>query len=129
MGDGTTHTEKANILSPMMKQNKDRLDLSHHCYTTEMFTLPNPQAQATSAAFAQARLMPDSASAQVCSGLLRSAQVCSLTRRGRNRDLSHQKSSTFNEGPEKSSPPQPGIPNMLPFTTITDRYENVNPGG
>jgi hypothetical protein len=33
-------------------------------------------------------------------------------------EVLYQKSSTFNEGPEKASPPQPGIPNMLPFTTI-----------
>jgi hypothetical protein len=72
-------------------------------------------------------LRPGSASAQVCSSLLKSAQVCSLTQRGaiKTQDPSHQKSSTFHERPEKTSP-QPGIPNMF---NHTDRYENVNPGG
>jgi hypothetical protein len=42
-----------------------------------MFALPNLISHVSSAAFAQARLRPGLPSAQVSSGQLRSAQVCS----------------------------------------------------
>jgi hypothetical protein len=56
-----------------------------NCSPTGMFALPNLMSHVSSAAFALARLRPGS-------GLLRSAHPTST---------SHQKSSTFNEGPQR----------------------------
>jgi hypothetical protein len=51
------------------------------CSPTGMFALPNPMSHVRNAAFAQAQFRPSSASAQVCSGLLRSAHPYYATRR------------------------------------------------
>ena len=73
---------------------------SYKCFTAGISTLPNPR---TRAAFAQ----PGSGPAQL---RLRSAHPIYAPRR--SQDLSHQKSSAFNEGPEKVSAPKLGVPNL-----------------
>jgi hypothetical protein len=67
-----------------------------------MFALPNSLSHVTSAAFAQARLRLGSSSAQAQLSQLRSTHPIYAT--WRSQDPSHQKSSTFNEEPEKAPP-------------------------
>ena len=72
-----------------------------------MFALADSLSHVISAAFTQARLKPS----LVSLGLLRSAYPIYATRR--NKDLPHQKLSTFNEGPEMALVLWSGIPNIL----------------
>jgi hypothetical protein len=70
------------------------------CFLTAIFALPESLSHVTSAAFTQARLRLGSGSAQAQLSQLKSAHLIYATRR--SQDPSHQKSLTFNEGPEKA---------------------------
>jgi hypothetical protein len=94
-----------------------------NCSPTGMFALPNHLSHVSSAALARARLRPGSSSAQVYSGLLRSAQVRSPLLRDigaakTNLTRNHQ---LLTRGLFRPLP-YPGISNILP-PYHADRYK------
>jgi len=72
-----------------------------NCYTTGMFSLPNPMSYVSSTAFAQTRLKAGSASASACLGLLTLLHA-------------YWKLLTFNEGLETAPLPLARDPKYLP---------------
>jgi len=92
-------------LFPSLRHSKGLIDyyLEHLVFHDRNLDTSQPSGTRDPAPPLLRRLRPGSTSAQVCSGLLRSAHP------------SHQKSSTFNEEPEKAPFPSQGVPNLFPL--------------